>query len=166
MCLHAMVINHRKKIWLECWVVIYPAQLLHFLVGQLWQLIAIGRSVLRALMNLLLPAALTPEEVACLWSKDSRGFDCHWDEEIMKHHLQRALLKPAHAPFPLLYGLLELLVFALHLAGPAVSSCIPGCYEKPSRGPLLSDSPLILHGLLHTSTFHLCQRMSTNAILY
>ena len=42
-------------------MVMYPAQLLHFLVGLQRQFVAIGRSVLGALLNLPLSAALTPE---------------------------------------------------------------------------------------------------------
>ena len=36
----------------------YPAQLLHFLVGQLRQFVAIGRSVLGAVLNLPLSSVL------------------------------------------------------------------------------------------------------------
>ena len=50
-----------RKSGQRCWVVIYPALLLHFLVGQLQQFVAIGirSSVLGALLNLPLSTALT-----------------------------------------------------------------------------------------------------------
>ena len=62
MCLHPTVINKvtERKSGRRCWVVMYPAQLLHFLVGLQRQFVAIGRSVLGALLNLPLSAALTP----------------------------------------------------------------------------------------------------------
>ena len=51
-----------RKSGQRCWVVMYPALLLHFLVGQLQQFVAIGirSSVLGALLNLPLSTALTP----------------------------------------------------------------------------------------------------------
>ena len=41
-------------------MVMYPEQLLHFLVGQLRQFVAIGRSVIGALLKFPLSAALAP----------------------------------------------------------------------------------------------------------